>query len=124
MGIQTFFKQRRPRQFEHKLIYWDPRKEELEKRVERIRQEMIAAGELDPQAPTSEVPTDGDQTAPLSPSTYDSSEQIRGAFMHSARHLSQQHKRGITSSDRDQRIIKLMLALMVLGLFFWYFFLR
>ena len=124
MGIQTFFKQRRPRQFEHKLIYWDPRKEELEKRVERIRQEMIAAGELDPQAPTSEVPTDGDQTAPLSPSTYDSSEQIRGAFMHSARHLSRQHKRGITSSDRDQRIIKLMLALMVLGLFFWYFFLR
>jgi hypothetical protein len=124
MGIQTFFKQRRPRQFEHKLIYWDPRKEELEKRVERIRQEMIAAGELDPQAPTSEVPTDGDQTAPLSPSTYDSSEQIRGAFIHSARHLSRQHKRGITSSDRDQRIIKLMLALMVLGLFFWYFFLR
>jgi hypothetical protein len=85
---------------------------------------MIAAGELDPQAPTSEVPTDGDQTAPLSPSTYDSSEQIRGAFIHSARHLSRQHKRGITSSDRDQRIIKLMLALMVLGLFFWYFFLR
>ena len=124
MGIQTFFKQRRPRQFEHKLIYWDPRKEELEERVERIRQEMIAAGELDPQAPTSEVPTDGDQTAPLSPSTYDSSEQIRGAFIHSARHLSRQHKRGITSSDRDQRIIKLMLALMVLGLFFWYFFLR
>ena len=124
MGIQTFFKQRRPRQFEHKLIYWDPRKEELEKRVERIRQEMIAAGELDPQAPTSEVPTDGGQTASPSTSTYDSSEQIRGAFIHSARHLSRQHKRGITSSDRDQRIIKLMLALMVLGLFFWYFFLR
>ena len=124
MGIQTFFKQRRPRQFDHKLIYWDPRKEELEKRVERIRQEMIAAGELNPQVPTSEVPTDGGQTAPLSPSTYDSSEQIRGAFIHSARHLSRQHKRGITSSDRDQRIIKLMLALMVLGLFFWYFFLR
>ena len=85
---------------------------------------MIAAGELDPQVPTSEVPTDGGQTAPPSPSTYDSSEQIRGAFIHSARHLSRQHKRGITSSDRDQRIIKLMLALMVLGLFFWYFFLR
>ena len=52
------------------------------------------------------------------------SEQIRGAFIHSARHLSRQHKRGITSSDRDQRIIKLMLALMVLGLVFWFFFLR
>ena len=61
---------------------------------------------------------------PLRPLPNDSSEQIRGAFIHSARHLSRQHKRGITSSDRDQRIIKLMLALMVLGLFFWYFFLR
>ena len=124
MGIQTFCKQRRPRQFEHKLIYWDPRKEELAKRVERVRQEMIASGELDPQAPTPGVPAEEGTTDILSPSTYDSSEQIRGAFIHSARHLNRQHKRGITSSDRDQRIIKLMLALMVLGLFFWYFFLR
>ncbi|WP_455107355.1 hypothetical protein [Porphyromonas sp.] len=85
---------------------------------------MIASGELDPQASTSEVSTSEGQTDTLSSSSYDSSEQIRGAFIHSARHLSRQHKRGITSSDRDQRIIKLMLALMVLGLFFWYFFLR
>ena len=49
---------------------------------------------------------------------------VVSTFIRSARHLSRQHKRGITSSDRDQRIIKLMLALMVLGLFFWYFFLR
>ena len=85
---------------------------------------MIASGELDPQAPTQGVPAEEGTTDILSPSTYDSSEQIRGAFIHSARHLNQQHKRGITSSDRDQRIIKLMLALVVLGLFFWYFFLR
>lgn len=57
MGIQTFFKQRRPRQFEHKLIYWDPRKEELAKRVARIRQEMIEAGELDPDAEFPEALT-------------------------------------------------------------------
>ena len=122
MGIQTFFKQRRPRQFEHKLIYWDPRKEELAKRVARIRQEMIEAGELDPDAELPEALTKEEGAG--SSSSYDSSEQIRGAFIHSARHLSRQHKRGITSSDRDQRIIKLMLTLMVLGLVFWFFFLR
>ena len=85
---------------------------------------MIASGELDPQDSTPGVLAEEENTDTLPPSTYDSSEQIRGAFIHSARHLSRQHKRGITSSDRDQRIIKLMLALMVLGLFFWYFFLR
>mgnify|MGYP000000136487 FL=1 len=83
---------------------------------------MIEAGELDPDAEFPEALTKNEGAD--SSSNYDSSEQIRGAFIHSARHLSRQHKRGITSSDRDQRIIKLMLALMVLGLVFWFFFLR
>jgi len=83
---------------------------------------MIEAGELDPYAELPEALTKDEGAG--SSSNYDSSEQIRGAFIHSARHLSRQHKRGITSSDRDQRIIKLMLALMVLGLVFWFFFLR
>ena len=80
---------------------------------------MIEAGELDPDAELPEALTKDEGAG--SSSNYDSSEQIRGAFIHSARHLSRQH---ITSSDRDQRIIKLMLALMVLGLVFWFFFLR
>ncbi len=44
--------------------------------------------------------------------------------MHSARHLSRQHRRGITSADRSQRIIRLMLALLILGFAFWYYFIR
>ena len=67
---------------------------------------MIEAGELDSDAELPEALTKDEGAG--SSSNYDSSEQ----------------KRGITSSDRDQRIIKLMLALMVLGLVFWFFFLR
>lgn len=123
MGIQSFFKQRRPRQFEHKLIYWDPKREELAKRVERIRREMIEAGELEPDSapePTSEGTSGSSSTPP----NYDATEQIRGAFVHSTRHLSRQHRRGITSADRSQRIIRLMIALLALGFAFWYFFIR
>ena len=123
MGIQSFFKQRRPRQFEHKLIYWDPKREELAKRVERIRREMIEAGELEPDS--APEPTSGGTSGSSStPPNYDATEQIRGAFVQSTRHLSRQHRRGITSADRSQRIIRLMIALLALGFAFWYFFIR
>ena len=123
MGIQSFFKQRRPRQFEHKLIYWDPKKEEIAKRVERIRREMIEAGELD-QDLDQGASSDATSGSSSTPANYDATEQVRGAFMHSARHLSRQHRRGITSADRSQRIIRLMLALLILGFAFWYYFIR
>ena len=122
MGIQTFSSKEDLDNSSTSSSTGIPRKEELAKRVARIRQEMIEAGELDPDAELPEALTKDEGAG--SSSNYDSSEQIRGAFIHSARHLSRQHKRGITSSDRDQRIIKLMLALMVLGLVFWFFFLR
>ena len=125
MGIQSFFKQRRPRQFEHKLIYWDPRKEELEKRVERIRQEMIASGELSAEEADRAIEEMRQQaSSPTEPSQYDSSAHLRGTFVRSTGHLQRQHRRGITSSDRDRKTIRLMLALLVLGFAFWYFFIR
>ena len=125
MGIQSFFKQRRPRQFEHKLIYWDPRKEELEKRVERIRQEMIASGELTAEEADRAVEEMHQQAStPTEMGDYDSSAHLRGTFIRSTEHLQRQHRRGITSSDRDRKTIRLMLALLVLGFAFWYFFIR
>ena len=45
-------------------------------------------------------------------------------FIRSTEHLQRQHRRGITSSDRDRKTIRLMLALLVLGFAFWYFFIR
>ena len=40
MAISSFYSMRKPRQFEHKPIYWDPHKEELEERKRKIRIEM------------------------------------------------------------------------------------
>ena len=130
MGVQSFFKQRRPRQFEHKLIYWDPRREELQKRVARVRQELVASGELTAEeaqrrtADEEALSTDEDQMLPDSAEHYDPSSQVRGSFMRSTQHLQHQHERGLTAADRDRRTIRLMLGLLLLGFAFWYFFLR
>ena len=40
MAFFSFYNVRKPRQFEHKPIYWDPHKEEMEERVRRIKREM------------------------------------------------------------------------------------
>ncbi|MGL5012832.1 MAG: hypothetical protein ACRC6V_00890 [Bacteroidales bacterium] len=40
MGLFFFYNQRKPRQFNHKPIYYDQRKEELEKRIQRVKREM------------------------------------------------------------------------------------
>ena len=37
MGMFSFYNVRKPRQFEHKPIYWDPRKEKLEKRIHKVK---------------------------------------------------------------------------------------
>ena len=130
MGVQSFFKQRRPRQFEHKLIYWDPRREELQKRVARVRQELVASGELSAEeaqrrtAAEEALPTGADRMLPDSAEHYDPSSQVRGSFMRSTQHLQRQHERGLTAADRDRRTIRLMLGLLLLGFAFWYFFLR
>ena len=36
----SFYNNRRPRQFDHKPIYFDPHKEAMEERVRRIKKEM------------------------------------------------------------------------------------
>lgn len=84
---------------------------------------MIEAGEIDPDS-APEPASEGTSSSSTTPTHYDATDQIRGAFIHSTRHLSRQHRRGITSADRSQRIIRLMIALLALGFGFWYFFIR
>lgn len=40
MALFSFYNVRKPRQFSHKPIYWDPKKEEMELRKQRIRREL------------------------------------------------------------------------------------
>lgn len=82
---------------------------------------MIEAGELPQEEASAEsAPAETAETA----SSRDTAQQIRGSFVQATRHLKRQHKQGLTASERDQRMVRLMLALLALGLAFWYFFLR
>ena len=40
MALFSFYNVRKPRQFEHKPIYWDARKEALGDRVEKVKREL------------------------------------------------------------------------------------
>lgn len=115
MGIQSFFKQRRPRQFDHKPIYWDARREELDKRIARIRAELIASGEIEDtqsSAEESKVARAEEQDAAMK-------ERIRIGLRQGTEHLQKQYDRGITSYDRVQRILRLILMLLVLVAISW-----
>ena len=66
MGISSFYKMRKPRQFEHKPIYWDPHAEEREARFRRIRREMGEEKEM---------------------TLEEYKEEIRGSFIDGTKHL-------------------------------------
>ena len=40
MALFSFYNMRKPRQFEHKPIYYDPHKEEMAERVSKIKREL------------------------------------------------------------------------------------
>lgn len=115
MAIQSFFKQRKPRSFEHKPIYWDARKEELDKRVERIRAELIASGELEGEAPR----LSSDQAESSESTTLEMRERIKGSFRENTEHLQKQYNRGITANERNLRTVRLILMLVALGAIVW-----
>ena len=39
MALFSFYNVRKPRQFNHKPIYWDPHKEAMEERVRKMKRE-------------------------------------------------------------------------------------
>lgn len=40
MALFSFYNMRKPRQYDHKPIYWDPHKEALEERISKVKREM------------------------------------------------------------------------------------
>ncbi|MDR3261020.1 MAG: hypothetical protein LBT78_04210 [Tannerella sp.] len=102
MGMFSFYSVRKPRRFDHKPIYWDPRKEALEARIRRVKRE---AGEL------SENPED------YQPS-------IKGSFIEGTTHLKKSMAKGDDVRNRIYRNMRLLLILSLLVVLFWYFFLK
>ena len=93
-----FFNQRKPRQFRHEPIYYDPRKEELEERVQKVKKEMGLIDEKDYKP------------------------NIKGAFIEQSQHVRRRQANKEKSSS--SRNIKLGVVLAILLILFWYFYLR
>ena len=99
MALFSFYNVRKPRQFEHKPIYWDPRKEAMEERVRKVKREMGLEETEEEYKP-----------------------QIKGTFIEVTSHLKRSRDKGENSRSREYKNVKLLIALAVLALLFWYLF--
>ena len=89
-----FFKQRKPRGFNHQYIYVDERRERLKEMEERAKRELG----LIPQAEKTEE------------------ERIRGKFVDQTTHLKRQQERGGASSSKWLIIIAVLLVALIYAL--------
>ncbi len=108
MAIGSFFKQRKPRQFDHKPIYYDQKKDELQKRIDRIKQE-VEESESNQEALKDLENLSEEDIQRLK-------EGIKGSFLSGTHHLKKHYEGGIGNSQRGSRIIKSLL--LIVGLLF------
>lgn len=99
MALFSFYNVRKPRQYNHKPIYWDPHKEALEERVRKVKREMGMEESLEEYKP-----------------------QIKGTFIEGTSHLKKSHERGDNHRSRTYKNVKLLIALAVLAVLFWFLF--
>ena len=99
MALFSFYHMRKPRQFEHKPIYWDPHKEALEERVSKIKREMGIEESIEEYKP-----------------------HIKGTFIEGTSQLRKSVDRVESARDRKYKNVKLLVALAVLAALFWYLF--
>ena len=102
MAIFSFYNVRKPRQYEHKPIYFDPRKEALDKRIHKVKMEMGVEE------------TDYEQYK----------EAIKGSFIEGTSHLKKSRDKGDDIRNRIYKNMRLIVLLIVAALAFWYFFLK
>lgn len=99
MALFSFYNSRKPREFGHKPIYWDPHKEALEERVGKMKREMGIEEPLESYKP-----------------------QIKGTFVEGTSHLKKSVEKGDSARERRYRNVKLSVALVVLAAILWFFF--
>ena len=98
MALFSFYNSRKPRQFEHKPIYYDPRKEEMEDRLRRVKREMGL----------EEAPED---YKPL----------IKGTFINGTTHLKKSRLKGDDSYSRKYKNVRLGVILVLLMIVLYIF---
>lgn len=101
MAFFSFYRVRKPRKYNYQPIYWDPRKENLEERTRKIKREMGLEKVDENYKP-----------------------QIKGTFVEGTSHLKKRIEKGETPRSRAYKNIKLVLALVLLGVVLWYLFFK
>lgn len=99
MGMFSFYNVRKPRQYEHKPIYWNPHKEALDKRIHDVKREMGL-----------EIPD------------VEYKPNIKGTFVEGTSHLKKSRDKGDDVRGRTYKNVKLLLAAAILGGLLWYLF--
>ena len=102
MAVFSFYKMRKPRRFEHKPIYYDPRKEALQERIRKMEIEMGVHKE------------GAEEYKP----------SIKGTFIEGTSHLKKSRARGDDMRLRESKNMRLLLILALLAAIFWFFFLK
>lgn len=105
MAFFSFYNMRKPRHFDHKPIYWDPHKEELEERIRRVKRES---------GQTSEDDVSGE----------DYKEDIKEGLLENMSHLKKSREKGHDSRSRASVNMKLLLAVALLAALYWLLYLR
>ena len=101
-GIFSFYNMRKPRQYDHRPIYYDSRKENLEERIRKVKTEM------------------GEEKV-----DYESyKDSIKGSFIEGTTHLKKRKSIGDNSRNRVNKNSRLLLILVLLLFAFWYFYIR
>ncbi|MDD6209630.1 MAG: hypothetical protein PUB21_03385 [Bacteroidales bacterium] len=101
MSIFFFYNNRKPRKYEHKPIYWDPRKEALDERIAKIKKEMGIEEE------------DKESYKP----------SIKGSFVNASPHLKRKLDKGEDREKRKSRniIIAVILVILLVVAYYMYF---
>jgi len=101
MAILPFYNLRKPRKFDHKPIYYDPRKEALQERIRKVEIEMGVRQETEDYKPS-----------------------IKGTFIEGTSHLRKSRARGDDSRTRESKNMRLLLIIAILAAAFWFFFIK
>ena len=102
MALFSFYNMRKPRQFNHKPIYWNPHKEALNERIRKVEIEMGVREET----------------------AKEYKPNIKGSFVAGTSHLRKSRARGGDVRSRTNKNMRLLLILVILVVLFWYFFLK
>lgn len=98
MGLFFFYNQKKPRGFNHKPIYYDPRKEALDERVQKVKREI---GE----------PIDDAEYKP----------NLKGAFRNETEHLNRKDENPHKYSSAMSIRLGVALVLLVVLMYYLYF---